>query len=113
MEKRAYLTCRTHDCNPGIQPYAPSDEHTDIRLRPNSTHTSRTTNILAFAVGCTRVETRTRHPSYKDPAASAYKQSPIALYPEGALGVVSAVGSFGVMATCAVVDIAMGRGDSP
>lgn len=83
MEKQAYLTCRTHGYNPDIQLSAPSDEHTDIRPRRNSTRTSQTTNILAFAEGCTRAKTRTRHPSCKDRAANVCKQSPNALCPEG------------------------------
>lgn len=76
------LACRTLDYSPDIQPSVPSDEHTGIRLRPSSTRTSRTTSIRAFFGGCTRAETRTRHPFCKAHAASACKRSPNALCPE-------------------------------
>lgn len=111
--KKTYLAYRTPGYNLDTQLSVPSDERTDIRLQLNSTRTSRTTNILAYAEGCTRAETHTRHPSCKARAANVCKQLLNALCPEDGWGVVLVVGSFGEMVTCAVVDIARAREGNP
>ena len=80
--KKTYLAYRTPGYNLDTQLSVPSDERTDIRLQLNSTRTSRTTNILAYAEGCTRAETHTRHPSCKARAANVCKQLLNALCPE-------------------------------
>jgi len=107
------LVCRTRGYSPDIQFYAPLDGHTDIRPRPSSTRTSRTTNILASAEGCIRAEIHRHRLSYKAHATSVCKQSPNALYPEGGWEVVSVVGSFGATVSCAVVGITKVREDNP
>jgi len=106
------LACRTHGYSPDIQFYVPWDGRTGIRLRQNSTRTSRTTNILASAEGCIRAETRKRHLSCKVHAASVCKQLPNALYPEDEWGAVLAVGSLGATVSCAVADTAKVREDN-
>ena len=61
---RTHPTCKIPCYNPDIRFASPSDVHTSTHLPQNNTHTSHTTNILAYAAGCIHARTHTRLLSY-------------------------------------------------
>lgn len=107
---RTHPTCKILCYNPDTRFAAPSDVHTSTHLQQNSTRTSHTTNILAYAVGYIHARTHTRLPSYIAHATNACILWPNVLVLVGVLEVVLVVGSSVLTVSCGGVDSEEVRG---
>lgn len=110
---RTHPTCKILYYNPDTRFAAPSDVHTSTHLPQNSTHTSRTTNIRAYAAGCIHARTHTRLPSYIAHVTNVCTLWPNVLVLVGGWGVVLVAGSSALTVLCVEVDSEEVRGGSP